>query len=167
MRTDSTVIATLTSLVEMITSAIPVVDYIDRATDMGGCAVSQIGVLRELVLFVASSLREQPLASEVLDRGQSSKALDNVDTTNHAVPSFFHDLRTAATHELQAYLNDSWSQHQGKYYFTRRGGHQPQEVQLEPSVAAEIERTPVAAFNQAVQTFLDTVRAVDLFDEAD
>jgi hypothetical protein len=151
----------------MITSAIPVVDYIDRATDMGGCAVSQIGVLRELVLFVTSSLREQPLASEVLDRGQPSKAFDNVDTTNHAVPSFFHDLHTAATHELQAYLNDSWSQHQGKYYFTRRGGHQPQEVQLEASVAAEIERTPVAAFHQAVQTFLDTVRAVDLFDEAD
>ncbi|KAF4214005.1 hypothetical protein CNMCM5878_009755 [Aspergillus fumigatiaffinis] len=167
MRTDSTVIATLTSLVEMITSAITVVDYIDRATDMGRCAVSQIGVLRELVLFVTSSLLEQPLASEVLDRGQSSRAFDDDDTTNHAVPSFFHDLHTAATHELQAYLNDSWSQHQGKYYFTRRGGHQPQEVQLEPSVAAEIERTPVAAFNQAVQTFLDTVRAVDLFDEAD
>ncbi|EAW18856.1 uncharacterized protein NFIA_088120 [Aspergillus fischeri NRRL 181] len=167
MLTDSTVIATLASLVEMITSAIQVVDYIDRATDMGGCAVSQIGALRELVLFVTSSLREQPLASEVLDRGHSSRAFDNVDTTNHAVPSFFHDLRTAATHELQAYLNDSWSQHQGKYYFTRRGGHQPQEVQLEPSVAAEIERTPVAAFDQAVQTFLGTVRVIDLFDEAD
>ncbi|GIJ98431.1 hypothetical protein Aspvir_000548 [Aspergillus viridinutans] len=165
--TDSTVIATLTSLVEMITSALPVVDYIDRATDVGGCAVLQIGALRGLVLFVASSLREQPLASEVLDRVQPFKAFDNDDTTNPAVPSFFHDLRTAATHELQSYLTDSWSQHQGKYYFTRRGGHQPQEVQLEPSVAAEIERTPVAAFDQAVQTFLDTVRAVDLFDEAD
>ncbi|GFG15878.1 hypothetical protein IFM61392_09206 [Aspergillus lentulus] len=167
MLTDSAVIATLTSLVEMITSAIPVVDYIDRATDAGGCAVSQIGALRGLVLFVASSLREQPLESEVLGVVHSFKAFDNDDTTNPAVPSFFRDLRNAATHELQAYLNDSWSRHQGKYYFTRRGGHQPQEVQLEPSVAAEIERTPVAAFNQAVQTFLDTVRAVDLFDEAD
>lgn len=167
MPTDSTVIATLTSLVEMVTSAIQVVDYIDRATDMGGCVISQIGALRELVLFVTSSLREQSLASEVMDRGHSSKVFDNVHTTNHAVPSFFHDLRTAATHELQAYLSDSWSQHQGKYYFTRRGGHQPQEVHLEPSVAAEIESTPVAAFDQAVQTFLDTVRAVDLFDEAD
>ncbi|KAF7172875.1 hypothetical protein CNMCM5623_004985 [Aspergillus felis] len=167
MLTDSTVIATLTSLVEMITSAIPVVDYIDRATDVGGCAVSQIGALRGLLLFVASSLRERPPASEVLDRVQPSKAFDNDNTTNPAVPSFFHDLRTAATHELQAYLNESWSQHQGKYYFTRRGGHQPQEVQLEPSVAAEIEQTPVAAFDRAVQTFLDTVRTVDLFDEAD
>ncbi|RHZ50042.1 hypothetical protein CDV55_100057, partial [Aspergillus turcosus] len=166
MLTDSTVIATLTSLVEMITSALPVVDYIDRATDVGGCAVSQIGALRGLVLFVASSLREQPLASEVFDL-QSSKAFDDDNTTNPAVPSFFHDLRTAATHELQAYLNDSWSQHQGKYYFTRRGGHQPQEVQLEPSVAVEIEQTPVVAFDGAVQTFLDTVRALDLFDEAD
>ncbi|KAF7131268.1 hypothetical protein CNMCM5793_004373 [Aspergillus hiratsukae] len=164
--TDSTVIVTLTNLVEMITSALPVVDYIDRATDVGGCAVSQIGALRGLVLFVASSLREQPLASEVLDLVQSSKAFDD-NTTNPAVPSFFHDLRTSATHELQAYLNDSWSQHQGKYYFTRRGGHQPQEVQLEPSVAVEIEQMPVAAFNQAVQSFLDSVRALDLFDEAD
>jgi hypothetical protein len=166
MLTDPTVIATLTSLVEMMTSALPVVDYMDRATDVGGCAVSQIGALRGLVLFVASSLREQPLASEELDLVQSSKAFDD-NTTNPAVPSFFHDLRTAATHELQAYLNDSWSQHQGKYYFTRRGGHQPQEVQLEPSVAVEIEQTPGVAFDQAVQTFLDTVRALDLFDEAD
>ncbi|RHZ46699.1 uncharacterized protein CDV56_103730 [Aspergillus thermomutatus] len=166
MLTDSTVITTLTSLVGMITSALPVVDYIDRATDVGGCAVSQIGALRGLVLSVASSLREQPLASEVLDLVQSSKAFDNDNTTNPAVPSFFRDLRTAATHELQVYLNDSWSQHQGKYYFTRRGVHQPQEVQLEPSVAAEIEHAP-AAFDQAVHTFLDTVRAVDLFDEAD
>jgi hypothetical protein len=151
----------------MITSAIPVVDYIDRATDVRVCAVSQIGALRGLVLLVTSSLREQPLASETFDLVQSSKAFDNDATSNPAVPSFFWDLRTAATHELQAYLNDSWSQHQGKYYFTRRGGQQPQEVQLEPSVAAEIEQTPAVAFDEAVQTFLDTVRAVDLFDEAD
>ncbi|GFF81996.1 protein mms22 [Aspergillus udagawae] len=167
MLTDSTVMATLTSLVEMITSAIPVVDYIDRATDVRVCAVSQIAALHGLVLLVTSSLREEPLASETFDLVQSSKAFDNDATSNPAVPSFFWDLRTAATHELQAYLNDSWSQHQGKYYFTRRGGQQPQEVQLEPSVAAEIEQTPAVAFDEAVQTFLDTVRAVDLFDEAD
>ncbi|EAW14143.1 uncharacterized protein ACLA_071760 [Aspergillus clavatus NRRL 1] len=160
-----TVMATLTSLVEMTTSALPAVDYIDRATNVGSRLISQIGALRESIMSAASCIREQ--SWEEPDLAQLSSVFAPDSTANPAVPKFFQVIRAAATQELQTYLIENWSQHQGKYYFTRRGGHQPQLVDLEPSITVDLEQRPSAAFEGAVQTFLETLRAIDLFDEAD
>ncbi|KAF7593726.1 hypothetical protein BBP40_011018 [Aspergillus hancockii] len=163
MLKEPPVVVTAASFIELITSTLRVIDYIDRATDAGEIIISQVHAFRQFVLFSVSFLHDQPLLS---DPGNiaSPSSIFATGSASVSAPKFFNEIRISATRELQTYINESWSRHQSKYYFTRRGGHQPQEVNLEPSVAANLDNSPVAIFDNAAQTFLDTLRGFDSFD---
>ncbi|OGM41440.1 hypothetical protein ABOM_010264 [Aspergillus bombycis] len=157
------VLITVASFIEMITSSLRVVGYIDRATDAGENIIAQIQAFRQLILFSASFLHDQLLITDPENVPHPSSIFTPENTPTNA-PKFFNEIRISATRELQAYINESWSRHQGIYYFTRRGCHQPQEVNLEPSMAANLENFPLAIFDDAAGNFLDTLRALDSFD---
>ncbi|KAJ0422853.1 Mus7/MMS22 family-domain-containing protein [Aspergillus carlsbadensis] len=158
MLKEPTVLLTTAAFLEMVTSALPVVDYIDRlATDTESTSpmIEQIRAFQQFALLTTSYLRSPEHTLLTLD------PLPHTAT----VPSDTNDISLLATCELQSYLNDSWSRHQGKYYFTRRG-NQPQEVQIEPSVAAKLDHFPEQGLLDAARTFLDALDSLDLFGES-
>jgi hypothetical protein len=159
MLKEPTVLFTATDLLEMVKSALPVVDYIDRlAADAQstGPMVEQIRAFQQFAIFTTSYLRNPEQTPLTLD------TLPQAATT----PSNTNDISLLAAREHQAYLNDSWSRHQGKYYFTRRG-HQPQEVQIEPSVLAKLDHFPEQGLLDAAHSFLDVLNTLDLFGESE
>ncbi|KAE8376443.1 Mus7/MMS22 family-domain-containing protein [Aspergillus bertholletiae] len=163
MLKEPPVVITVAAFIEMIASSLRVVDYIDRATDAGDSIISQICAFRQFILFSTAFLHDQLPTTDPENIPHPSSIFTTESAPNNA-PKFFNEIRVSATRELQTYINESWSRHQGKYYFTRRGGHQPQEVNLEPSMAANLENFSVAVFDNAARKFLDTLQALDSFE---
>lgn len=173
MLKEPTVLATATAFIETVTAALPVLDYIYRVTDNGETAISQARTFRPFGLFAVLQLRGlvsvadehkesfTRLSSSVVD---SMDRQDDERAMHSTVPAFFHDARRTASRELRAYLNESWSRHQGKYYFTRRGGHRPQEVVIDAVVAAKLENSPVKGLEDAVGGLLRVFMSLDAFD---
>ncbi|OOF99418.1 hypothetical protein ASPCADRAFT_1099 [Aspergillus carbonarius ITEM 5010] len=167
MLKDSAVATSTASFIKMFTAALPVIDYIDRGTNMDQRILSQIHYFYHSVLFAMSHLDQLSSTTDLYDLPQFTGAFDTGHTISSMVtnPPFFHELRRSAARELQSYLNESWSRYQKKYYFTRRGGHQPQEVEIQPSVAVELEKSPQQILGPVVQDFLDVIRGLDLLDD--
>ncbi|KAL2820444.1 Mus7/MMS22 family-domain-containing protein [Aspergillus granulosus] len=159
MLKESAVLLTVTAFLEMITAALPVVDYLDRlATDTKstGPMIAQIRVFQQFALFTISYLQNSLPSPPTLE------SFPQITT----LPLKSNDISLSATRELQSYLNNSWSRHQGKYYFTRRG-HQPQEVTIEPPIAAKLDHYPERRLLDAAHTFLDAIYCLDLFGESE
>ncbi|PYI07638.1 hypothetical protein BO78DRAFT_469027 [Aspergillus sclerotiicarbonarius CBS 121057] len=169
MLKDPAVAIGAASFIKMITAALPVIDYIDRATDMDQMILAQIHSFYHSILFATSHLDQPSSTTDLYDLPQYTNVFNTGDTISSMVtnPPFFHELRRSAARELQSYLNESWSQHQKKYYFTRRGGHQPQEIDIQPSVAVELEQSPQQILEPVVQDFLDVIRGLDLLDDTE
>ncbi|OJJ32411.1 hypothetical protein ASPWEDRAFT_44523 [Aspergillus wentii DTO 134E9] len=170
MLKEPPVLVTVTAFTEMITSALRVIDYIDRVTDMGEKTVLQVQAFRLFALYAVSYLKDQLLADDdylaAFTELSSAFTATRADTATITVPPFFQETRHSASRELQTYINESWSRHNGRYYFTRRGCHQPQEVGIDPSIASKLDHMPEAAFEDAVGVFSSTLETLDLFDDA-
>lgn len=144
-----------------------------RDTDSGETAISQARVFRPFGLFAVFHLRGLvSLADEQKDSfARLSSVVDSSSrdegTMHSLVPGFFHEARRTASRELRAYLNESWSRHQGKYYFTRRGGHRPQEVVIDTVIAAKLENSPIEGFENAVGGLLRVFMSLDVFYDGD
>ncbi|PYH99574.1 hypothetical protein BO71DRAFT_342196 [Aspergillus ellipticus CBS 707.79] len=157
---DPTVATTVASLLKMITSTLPIIDYIDRSTDMDQRILSQIQTFHLFILaHLSTTDPDDDLPSAEPFTAQTISSLPTA-------PPFFPDLRHSATRELRSYLAESWSRHQRKYYFTRRGGHQPQEIDIQPSVAAELEQPPDQVLKNAATEFLVVARGLNLIPAA-
>ncbi|KAL4820193.1 Mus7/MMS22 family-domain-containing protein [Aspergillus spinulosporus] len=161
MLTQPAVLITTTAFLEMITSALPVVDYIDRLiADMGTTrhVLAHIRAFQKLSIFIISRLRP---------RSQRSPE-PNISLTPSLEVShpFTSDLALSATRELQTYINESWSRHHGKYYFTRRGAHAPQEVTIDASISAKLDNLPEKEVSDAATALLDALDSLDLFGES-
>lgn len=158
------VLVTATAFVETITATLPILDYINRVTDDGKVAISQAQVFHSFALFAVFHLRGLTTLADELKENFANFAGRGKDTVSIMAPGFFHEARHAASRELYAYLSESWSRHQGKYYFTRRGGHHPQEVGVDPAIVAKLENSPEVRFEDTVGEFLRTCKGLDIFD---
>lgn len=166
------VLVTATAFVETITATLPILDYIHRVADTPETdnAVSQARTFRPFALFAVFHLRGFSSFSTELKEIFTIPS-SSVFTTPHpskagtTLPRFFHEARHSASRELHTYLAENWSRHQGKYYFTRRGGHQPQEVGIEASVTARLENSPEMVFEDAVSELLRAYNGLDVFDD--
>ncbi|KAL2825141.1 Mus7/MMS22 family-domain-containing protein [Aspergillus cavernicola] len=159
MLKEPTVLITATTFLEMITSALPIVDYIDRLNiDLDTNAtnlISQLRAFQQFTLVALSHLQPQPQQSPPPPAQITS-------------PSPPNEITLSATRDLQSYINENWSRHQGKYYFTKRGGgHQRQEVEIEVSTAAKLDHFPERGFYHAAERFLEAIDDLDLFGEAE
>ncbi|KAL3462890.1 Mus7/MMS22 family-domain-containing protein [Aspergillus heterothallicus] len=157
MLKEPAVLFTASEFLEMITAALPVVDYVDRlATDNESTRpmLAHIRAFQRFALHTTSYLQElEQLPFDLEPFPETTTSSSN-------------DISLSATRELQTYLNDNWSRHQGKYYFTRRG-HRPQEVAIEPPIAARLDHFPERALLAAAHTFLSVVDRLDHLSEND
>lgn len=166
MLKEPPVLITATSFIEVITVTLPMIDYINRVTGTGDIAISQARALRAFALFAVLHLRGLSFDDVMEDFTQSSNAFTELTHTGTAtVPHFYQETRHSASRELQAYINESWSRHQGKYFFTRRGAHQPQEVGVDPSIMVKLGNVPEMVFENAVGGLLRAFKGLDVFDD--
>ncbi|KAL2828828.1 Mus7/MMS22 family-domain-containing protein [Aspergillus pseudoustus] len=159
MLKEPAVLFTATAFLQMITFALPVADYMDRLaidTTSTSLMIAHIRAFEQFAVFTTSYLQTPP---------QSPPNLDHPPRLI-TQPSNSIDISLSATRELQTYLSDNWSRHQGRYYFTRRG-HQPQEVTIEPPIAAKLDQFPERGLLDAARSFLDALDRLDLFGEFD
>lgn len=166
---EPSVLLTASSFIEMMTSALPAIDYIDRVADTGERIISQIRTFGEFAQFAVSRLRDEPRGDDpegfsLVKFSDSFFGGVSEDAGTTTAPSFFREARHLASRELQAYIHESWSKRQGKYYFTRRGCLQPQEVGIDPTLAARLEDSPETVFVDTVKVFLDVVHDLGLID---
>ncbi|KAI9044075.1 uncharacterized protein KD926_001898 [Aspergillus affinis] len=165
MLKDPSVVITIASFLDMITSSLRVVDYIDRTSEAADPLISQIRIFSQFTLFATSYLQDKPPTHFLDDLAESSTTfIENHIQTAETTPPFFQEIRTSATRELRTYLHESWFNHQGKYYFTRRGNHQPQEIFIEPEVVADLEQAPCKMLDSAAHLFLETARRLDFLE---
>ena len=120
--------------------------------------MAQLNALRDFAQLVSLIIQPAPAPSLALPTD-----IIPLDTLQSHPPT--GDISTAATRELKAYINESWSQYQGKYYFTRRGGHQPQEVTIEAPISAMLDSWPGEKLVNTAASFLDALRKLDLFGD--
>lgn len=168
LRNPST-LAMLAAFIEMVSSTLVVVDYIDRMTDSAEQIISSIEWFRN---FANSALLS------VLDDDQFS--IDAVETIVPIDSSFERPLGSATslpTHlvatrgiafeEHQSCLKN-WSTHAGKYYYIRPG-HESKEIIIEPQVSFQVEGEGEArrAFVEAVDEFRDRIEKLELLPEED
>ncbi|KAL4933418.1 uncharacterized protein BDV17DRAFT_251848 [Aspergillus undulatus] len=156
------VLITTAASLDMLKATLPVVDYIDRL-NQDTCAdanptnslMTQIRAFQHLAQFIISNVQQSPKTSTLL--------LETLLTDIMPCQPPTSDISLAATRELKAYINESWSAHQGKYYFTRRGGQQPQEVVIEAPISAMLDDRPGERLVDAATSILDALRKLDLF----
>ncbi|KAL4938689.1 hypothetical protein BDV06DRAFT_225742 [Aspergillus oleicola] len=161
------VLITTAAFLEMIKATVPVVDYIDRLanspiTDKTSTKsiIAHMNAFGHLARFITYSFQSLPALSLTIPiEVPPAEIIRSSSSTS--------DISAAATRELKAYINESWSQHQGRYYFTRRGGHQPQEVTIEAPIFAMLDSQPGEKLVDAATSFSDALRRLDLFDDAE
>ncbi|KAL4910021.1 hypothetical protein BDW74DRAFT_173494 [Aspergillus multicolor] len=160
MLNQPTVLLTTTAFFETIISTLPVIDYIDRlATDTNATkqVMAQIRAFQILAMFIVSQLRTLPQ--------QPARTAPDLTTPEEVPTNSTSDLALSATRELEIYLSESWSYHQGKYYFTRRGAHAPQEVEIEAPISAKLDNHPEQGLISAATAFLEALGRLDMFGE--
>lgn len=154
---------TAASFIEMVISSLPIVEYIDRATDVGEQLIFQIQAFQQFARFSLSRLRDEliPYSLEEFIRLSAAFSAEPAPTST---PGFVEDLRHSASRELHSYISENYSRHQGKYYFTRRSS-QPKEVKIDPSLAVLLDGGADVVFEGSARTFLDHLQRLDLFGD--
>jgi hypothetical protein len=148
----------LTAFVDMISSSLVVVDYVDRVTDVAEDVLSYIDWFREFFGAVSTlqveSTSDAAVASLTASRGST------ID-----LPPQLATARRLAFEDHQSCLRN-WSFHDSKYYYTRPG-HDSKLVTMEPEVTALIEDadTTRLEFEDAVSDFVDRVERFNLLPE--
>ncbi|CAI7644722.1 unnamed protein product [Penicillium glandicola] len=158
---NPTTLLMLAAFLDMISSALPVVDYIDRATGVAGCILTHIEWIRDFAKAVGTCLQstDPDIDSPLSD---AHIAFPAVPPSDRRKTELFGTANNLASNDLQLYLR-KWSYHQDKYYFTRPG-HESQEVTIEPEVAVLVASHSEAqkAFEDAARGFVDRAKALEL-----
>ncbi|KAJ5383565.1 hypothetical protein N7517_001476 [Penicillium concentricum] len=157
-----TTLLMLAAFLDMISSALPVIDYIDRATSEGEGIFTHIEWIRDFAKAVGQCL-------QITDSDMDSPS-SNARITFPMVPppsdsrktELFSTANNLASNDLQLYLR-KWSHHQDKYYFTRPG-HESQEVTIEPEIAVLVASLSEAqnVFEDAARGFVDRAKVLEL-----
>ncbi|KAJ5613132.1 hypothetical protein N7510_006326 [Penicillium lagena] len=186
---DSAVLSTLSSYMDMFSSSLIVLDYIDRIIDAVPAriavegpaideAIDQMRWFRDFaqaVIVTTSPISTNPTTPTVEPGFDPTAAIAAIQppappgptssSSSGRLPAFLPEAARLAGKELQSYLA-SWSRHQGKYYITRRGAARQQEVTLESRLATVVENAEEArrGLDVAARWFLDRVKGLELLD---
>lgn len=158
--TDPVVLIMLTAFVDMISSSLVVVDYIDRVTDAAEGVLSYIEWFRKFFGAVSTLQAELTLNTVV-----ASLTASRTGGCDNDLPPQMATARRLAFEDHQSCLRN-WSFHDGRYYYTRPG-HDSKLVSMEPEVTAMIEDadTTRLEFEDAVLDFVDRVERFNLLPE--
>lgn len=105
----------LKSCIEIISTMVPILDYINRNDLLENHNIAILKTLRRYVAFIVDGLFEP---STVLEDKNEISPEDPADNTY--LNSLFLEYRTYTIRQVQTYLRANWSKH-GDRYFVRRG----------------------------------------------
>ncbi|KAJ9313549.1 hypothetical protein DTO271D3_6226 [Paecilomyces variotii] len=162
---EPTVLVTTACFFDMITAALPVIDYIDRNTESGELLVRQLQVFRQIALFAATSLLDPGMAVDPDSLDGCFDAFSGRHPRPTTTPRIFHEARAFATRELQTALRTNWSRHEGKY-FTRRG-QQLKEVQIDLLQRPDSAQIAKAKFIDSIEVLFGTMQHLHLLHEVE
>ncbi|OXV11432.1 hypothetical protein Egran_00804 [Elaphomyces granulatus] len=166
---EPAVLMTTAAFLDMISSGLPIVEYMCRSNCLERDIVMQLQLFRRFVIFAVNSLLVPSTVEDPYEWNNPFQDFDynpgaSVDEVTDEVPQFLKDARSFAYRELQTWLHTSWSRHDGRYFLRR--GQQHKEIVMDAFLAAE-SVDPVKTFIQAVKVFLDTFQGLDVFLEND
>ncbi|KAJ5495971.1 hypothetical protein N7539_001087 [Penicillium diatomitis] len=161
---EPTTIIMLTVLVDMISSSLSVIDYVDRVTDAADSILSYIDWFRDF--FVAVSALQ---AERSLDAAVSGFSILPMEPPPHfSANGLSPQLATARRFAFDDHrlCLGNWSHHDGKYYYNR-SGHDPKLVNLEPTLRASLEDVGAVRLDlqDAVSDFVARVKQFDLLSK--
>jgi hypothetical protein len=155
-------LSTLAAFLDMISSVLPVVDYIDRTTGTGEIIITHIKWIHDFAKVVNTCLQNTDVDAESPSSSACIAFPDMPPASDTRRIELFGTAHNIASSELQVYLR-KWSYHEGKYYFTRPG-HESQEIAIDPEIAALVASQSEAqkAFEDAARDFVYRARALEL-----
>ena len=155
-------LAMLAVFVDMISSALPVVDYVNRATGSGEEIFPLIEWFRDFTNAVTAHLHSADSSVGSPPSDAFITFPDAPDTSASRKSDLFRTAHSLTSTDLQAYLK-KWSWHQGKYYFTRPG-HESQEIGIDTGVVALMNNQSEAlkAFEDAASGFVHRAEVLEL-----
>ncbi|KAL2008713.1 hypothetical protein VTN00DRAFT_6907 [Thermoascus crustaceus] len=165
MLEEPVVLISLAAFLEMITSALPVINHIDQNTDSGENLLKQLQVFRQFALFAVTNLFGPSMAVDSDTANGAWGVFSGRNTATTTVPRFFQEARSFASRELQTWLRTSWSRHEGKYFIRR--GQQHKEVSVDPSLGTQSMEAAKGIFVGAVEVFFGSLQGLDIFGEND
>ncbi|OQE47162.1 hypothetical protein PENCOP_c001G08436 [Penicillium coprophilum] len=156
-----TTLLMIAAFLDMVSSAMPVVDYIERAAGTGECVFAHIKWIRDFAKAVSKRLQSTDLDIE-LPSSNAHITFPVVPPSDSRKTELFETAHCLASNDLQLYLR-KWSYHQDKYYFTRPG-HEAQEVAIESEIAVLVSSQSEAqkVFEAAATGFFDHAKALEL-----
>ncbi|KAJ5105797.1 hypothetical protein NUU61_003144 [Penicillium alfredii] len=159
---DPTVLSMLAAFLDMASSALVVIDYINRIAG-AECLIAQVQWLHQFTVAISDHLPSHNVpttAHPVTAMIQLAEPPTSTAPSTHA--PFIIQARCLALEDLQSYLR-RWSFHEGRYYFTRPG-HESQEISVEPEIASVIDSRAKAlcAFKEAASRFTERTTKLQL-----
>ncbi|KAJ5899332.1 hypothetical protein N7495_004076 [Penicillium taxi] len=154
----TTVLAQIAAFIEIISSSLVVIDYIDRTTDAAEGLISYIQWFKDFVVTVSSYLATSDTAQEF----QNIATKQPPDSTSSTLPQHIITARRLAFEDHQSYLKN-WSVHGSKYYYSRPG-HESKEILLEPAIATLVENA-ASAFADSSAEFLRKLDQLEFLSE--
>lgn len=148
----------LAQFLKMVSSALVVVDYLDRVTDSAEFLISYVQWFRDLSRAVSSELSGSTADSVSDATAAVVPALDlGSDHVEGEIPQHLITSRRFALEDHKSYLKN-WSFHEGKYYYSR-SGHESKELILDPEISAIIQDEAKAKeeFDGAVAEFSNII----------
>ncbi|KGO72152.1 Methyl methanesulfonate-sensitivity protein 22 [Penicillium italicum] len=152
----------LAAFLDMISSALPVVDYINRTTSSGKGIPTHIKWIRDFAESVSTCLQSIDSDTDLSSSSAHITFPAAPPPSDSRKTELFGTANNLASSDLPIYLR-KWSCHQGKYYFTRPG-HESQEITIEPEVAVLVSSHSEAqkVFEDAARGFVDRAKFLDL-----
>lgn len=164
---NPSILTMLASFIEMVSSSLVVVDYLDRLTDHADEIVSFIEWFRDLAIAVLSRLNDTDpnCVLDVLPSATDSDLERHSRNASSGLPAHLVATRSIAFEEHQSCLKN-WSSHGRKFYYIRPG-HESKEVLIEPQLAFQLEDEvePKNVFIDAVKDFTDRISRLELLPD--
>ncbi|KAJ5318884.1 uncharacterized protein N7506_011588 [Penicillium brevicompactum] len=142
----------ISAFVEMVSSVLSTVDYIEEVTDKGEELLVHIKWMNSFIKAVAECVQMTTLDTDRAANMDDIMFPELPSLSNNRKTDLFSTAHRLASNDLQTYLR-KWTYHQEKYYFTRPG-HPAQEVKIQPEIA-----TAMTDYIEAQQAFEDAAKS--------
>ncbi|KAJ5720470.1 uncharacterized protein N7483_008404 [Penicillium malachiteum] len=160
---DPVVLSMLAEFLKMVSTSLPVIDYLDRSTDQAASVISYLEWLRDLSTAVSLELNN-PISGPVSDMNIAGIPASDLNSSNlgTGLPQHLVTGRRLAFEDHQSYLK-YWSFHDSKYYYSRPG-HASKEVTLDLEIVAVVQNEAEArrVFEDAKDEYLDFIDRLGL-----
>lgn len=159
------VLIVLTAFVDMTSSSLVVVDYIDRITGTAESIISYIEWFRDFMLAVSTLQAESTFDAAFASLVELSPLVRSPDGAANNLPPQQATARRLAFEDHQSCLRN-WSFHDGRYYYTRPG-HDSKLVAMAHEIAPLMENQDATRleFEDALLDFVDRVERLSLLPE--